>query len=482
MRLPRTFACLTHHGTLLCCDRRSGRLVHRRPGHLQPHEVPAELHPDLHPGHGAGLTGLAVIDPDDAARAGGRLLGRFEVIPGPRGRIAHLRRAGLFLCAEPGGGFAVDRTEPLGWESFVLLDPAQMRALAHVGANRWVLRDGGTVIEPDSIGFGSAFGWRFGPQTFDLAAGHPIGGVADEMFTAFTPLRDGWRLQPEAVLFRPMVYFAALGEAALFEQLRWSLVSLREVAGYTGHLHIISDRARAEMDQFVPAAWRGSYTLQPCHAASRHEFTAARFAVLDWPSAWQFQPLLYVDTDVAFDAPIEPILARIALGRDLSAQMEDFARLHAHAPAGALLFQADGYDPGEHARGVNSGVIGIPSLEANAGMLRLCRDVAWGWQRGPGAEALWKGDQPAVNYVLHRRAAVDHGVVTPHVAVGGPEPPTTLGPRVGLVHFWAAGPQARKAAAMEAYVRLLLQHRPDGGVAAPDGTSQIDFPPLFVGA
>ena len=67
----------------------------------------------------------------------------------------------------------------------------------------------------------------------------------------------------------------------------------------------------------------------PFKPSDRPGFMAARYLILDWPDAWQFQPLLYIDTDIVFDRDVTPMLHAIAMSDRIAAPIELLSTLSA---------------------------------------------------------------------------------------------------------------------------------------------------------
>jgi hypothetical protein len=62
--------------------------------------------------------------------------------------------------------------------------------------------------------------------------------------------------------------------------------------------------------------------------------------------AVQFQPLLYVDTDIVFDRDVTPMLHAIATSDRIAAPLETLSVLSTSPASGAALLQRDLCSPG----------------------------------------------------------------------------------------------------------------------------------------
>jgi lipopolysaccharide biosynthesis glycosyltransferase len=125
----------------------------------------------------------------------------------------------------------------------------------------------------------------------------------------------------------------------------------------------------------------------------------ARYLILDWPDAWRYQPLLYVDADIVFDRDVTPMLHAIAMSDRIAAPVELMSPLARNPSVGATLLQRDLCSPGYMA-GFNSGTLGIPNVRAHAETLRLIRRIIANHSLLHGREALPYADQEIANYVF----------------------------------------------------------------------------------
>jgi hypothetical protein len=180
----------------------------------------------------------------------------------------------------------------------------------------------------------------------------------------------------------------------------------------------------------------------------------ARYLILDVPSAWQFQPILYIDADIVFDRDVAPMLRAIATSDRIAAPFEPFSALSRSPPSGATLLQRDYCSPGDLA-GFNTGTLGIPNLRAHAETLRLIRRIIANHSLLYGRGALPYADQEIANYVSFRLAHFDTTLIARHVRIGTIE--SHPGDGVGLAHFWGVAGAAARAQAMRDYLTLLRQ-------------------------
>jgi hypothetical protein len=189
----------------------------------------------------------------------------------------------------------------------------------------------------------------------------------------------------------------------------------------------------------------------PTTACDRLAYMAARLSIGDWADARNFQPLLYVDADILFDLPVEPMLWAVARSDRISAPVEQ-EPLAGSVFVGSYLLHADDCSPGTRL-GFNSGTLGIPNLQRSGRTLELIGRVMHNRATFCGRDGMPYADQPIANYVLYRLDAVDTALISPYVRLVNHE--ADPADRCGLVHYcWVAGADVR-ARLMRSYLQKL---------------------------
>lgn len=438
---------LTWHGTLLCRQRQSGTLVHRPLVPSQDDVEPVVLDvpiEQLQPAFAHHLRAMLPELPDHPA--GG--LQMFQLRWGSDQRTVTLRQNGALLSAElDGERVALFRTEEAGWENFLPATQADLDALRLVLSSSWLVRSSGAEVERPTLG--QYFRLHVGGLEVDLR--HQLPFDLAEWPYRLTLLRDGWRIE-QIVQYRPLVYYAAFGRPEITEQFAISVRSLIEFGCYRGPIVVLSDHAPDDLARFLPAEDLARVAVIPFEPRDRPGFLAARYILLDWPGGRQFQPLLYVDTDIIFDSDVTPMLHAIAMSDRIAVPLEPMSPLAVNAGSGAALLQRDLCSPGFLA-GFNSGTLGIPNLPSHATSLRLIRRIVMNHSLMHGREALPFGDQEVANYVSYRLAHFDTGLISRFVRYSGHDASTLA--RCGLVHFWLVPGSADRVQAMRDYVTWL---------------------------
>jgi hypothetical protein len=261
--------------------------------------------------------------------------------------------------------------------------------------------------------------------------------------------------------FRPLIYFTIYGGDLYYACLRIALRSLADHGAFDGTVCIAADRPRGAVRRLVPEAFAGRWLHRETTAAAG---LFARFDCDQW-GLEGFSPILYMDVDVVIDAPLTPLLTRIAgsarlhvgtsnhfvpqlAGRPYTDYDSDLADWFGH-----WLF---GHDPRlaqvPFAMG-GSGTIGFATI-ADA---RLAFDLVRVLRRRVRLELVeYFGDQPLFNYALHALGCGDFAALDPFIELAR-DAGECSGARRGIMHFHAGVGNAQvKLDAMRTYSASLI--------------------------
>lgn len=440
---------LTSHGTVVACDRATG-VVRQCPivgaaADMQPVSISA-----LTASQPSGLAHMLRRDANDMdiALAQGPWAG-FRVTGASEGRCVHLSRDFRCLSADPTSDtISLDRLEAGGNERFLPLRAAELDALRDLLTGKWLVGASADLVRPDQSGVRPDFGLRLGGLTVDLRWQVPLD--LSQWPHRLVLLRDGWRIEP-VNRYRPLIYYAAFGDADIMRQLALSVHSLRTVGGYRGAIAVQTDKSAEEIAGYLPAGLPNDVTVVPCAARDRVGFMSARYSIADWPDAWRYQPLVYVDTDIVFDMAVEPLLRAAATSDRIAAPIEA-EPLRTSTFIGANLLAADGCSP-RFGNGFNSGTLAIPNLRQHAGTLALIGRILANFAAVHGRLALPWVDQEVANYVSYRISHFDTTWLSRYVRLANVY--TEPAGRRGLVHFcWVPSGEPR-VAMMQQYLQRL---------------------------
>ena len=450
---------LTYHGTLLCVAQ-GGRLEHQPLADTAavPVTLPADIAPqrfeDFLVGDDAPLSVPITAGP----------LADFTATLAGNRRTLTLQRNGTFVSAERGGAHvAHDRIKALDWETFIPLRHHDLMLLRGFKTNRWVVRSTAMIAAPGSANFGPGFKLHLGGISVDLRYQLPFENRALPYRVRL--LRDGWRID-EACLLRPLVVMTAFRIPAVHEQMLLSLRSLREIAGYQGHVLVLTDIPPHDLQKRLRETDAHRTTVIPLSARDVVASVASRYALLDWPDINRFQPILCVDPDIIFDGDIIPMLAAIAASDRIAAPVERQSLLRTFPAFGSSLLQQDGARP-NLAAGFSTAAFGIPNiLDHRDTLTQIRRIIVNRSDRFGRNEPDWL-EQEVANYVAYKLGSVDTHLISSFLRVV--EPAAAQQAIIGQGLLRLAGPRGSETLtdAMRTALKALGEASIAPGAVAP---------------
>lgn len=458
MNLPTSYL-LTVHGSTVWFDEKSNTVRHSL-GQTAPRNLTLENragHDVLVARTAAGTTTIDGLRPDGRlGRSPGGAPLTLQRQHSPDGLIS-LEANGVFLCAEADGTLSLTREQLGAWEVFAGIDDADLDWFDTVTGHAWLSASSDAVLPGRSIRPVTNFGVQLGQITvrlMDFLAARQT----DKDVRRFTLHYDAWKVE-QLSLWRPLIYMIAFGADDIFECLGLSLQSLRQFGGYEGEILLFTDRMPEQLSRFVPPGMEKQIKLATSPARDILDCTATKFRICDIPELAQYKPLLYLDTDVICDRPVEGLLRDIHRSSRICVALEHDL-LGTHNFYGGNLFAADRTARPRNERGASSGLLGIPDMETARRSFPAILSSLYAIARTAGTRhpSDWY-DQPVVNYVLNKTDAADFSVMTPRVVtpVDLTAPLSTM-PRLGFAHFCGGvGNTAAKLPAMRAYLDLLRQ-------------------------
>ncbi len=429
-------AFLTTHGSFVARDA-DGRLAHH------PVDGPSDA------------TGLLVID-----RARGVVQGTDEPVtlrPHGRGTVA-IERDGRLLCAGPQGGAAVWNPPgaPSGeWERLLPVPAATLERLLAIRDRSWIIRSRLMIASGKRARLRPDFGMSLGPLTISLLDSLPF--LTEELWPFRFPVITTDGRVDELLLFRPLVFTVACRSPLVHAQAFHCLQSLHEFGSYRGDVHVMTDLPPDTLLREVPSMPPHALSVSDPEPSDFVGFVAAKYLIIETPVAAAAQPILFVDPDIVFNAPIERMLIAIAGADTVSAPADSVNPMRRHDGVGADLFRTDGIEP-RFTRGFNAGTLGIPNLRDHGDTLALIRRAVAGHADACGRAALRWVDQEIANYVGFRTGRIDIAAITRFVRHGRISDAETPGSRDGLVHFWDT-PKWTRHLLMGTYVEALREAR-----------------------
>jgi hypothetical protein len=261
--------------------------------------------------------------------------------------------------------------------------------------------------------------------------------------------------------FNPLIYFCVYGQEAYYECLQLSLRSLAEHGTFYGTIGVACDRSCDDLIKHIPETFRDRLIVSEA-SADRGWFN--RYC-LDHGLYDTFQPILYCDIDVVFDADITDLLIDIIVQGQVCCAFENDSRVHGPPRQwdeignyfGKYLYMSDpGLIDAQVSLG-NSGVIGFD----NTGRVRVVNELVRMIASRQSAERLSSHtDQPILDYVLHKTELGNFQMLNKYCRLTRSLEGVPAAERCGMAHFNLASDAGKKAAMMRAYLMMLAQDDP----------------------
>ena len=448
---------LSHAGTLITYDRRSGKVDHVALRDCRDDTPLLEI--DAPPG---------AFDESFRDFLVGRLPDPHPV--GPFGRATLVGLDGLrvalrvedaFLGVTDDGRITAHATAAGGWESFLPVSRRTIAGLGDVLRSDWLPDDRGPVVRAAAIRVENDMTLAFGRERFRLDELRSL--RIEPGCTSLTFLPGGLQFR-RLLRWDPVVVFTAYRSDDVMDQLALCVASLIDPGGYDGRVHVFTDRPHDEVAARLAAVGATRVTTSPILATDFTGWVASKFAILDEPSFRTARPILYLDADIVFDRPVGDMLIEVARSRRLCAPVEDYSPLAHARSVGADFLRLAGYHDLGDTRGFNGGTIGIPNLADHEADLALISTLIMRFIRRHGRGSLEWVDQEITNYVGYVRDLFDPRPLTGFVRFGDAGDAERRGPRTGLVHFWKL--RRGRVPVMRAYLDLV---RAEAGAALPVG-------------
>ncbi len=446
-----TFETLINcHGKVMCVDDTTGALTHCAPHEIMPNTAIFRVSaqpwrtlqfvsetgrvveygvPDLIPGPALASELIEiVVHPDE-----------------PRDGIVGVRAGDKYLRSSPGGQIDMTADRVPGWEKYRRVSGGVLQDIAALCRYHWIMASTRKLIAPQEIRMADHDTLELGDlhvAIHDLPlveAAYTISETRAQVPLRGVLFRDGWK-HDQILLFNPLVVFVVFGDNLdLLAQFRLAVTSLWLFGQYDGDILVIGDQPRDVIESILPEPFQVKLRFHPMRANDRMDMVAARLAIGNIPSLNCYQPVLYADLDVIFDAPIQPFFEAMIFSEKLSAQSERFHRLGETEclRVGGTLFSEDPMNFKE-CFGFNAGIIGLPGVVRAGWALRIAQRALRYYAAEHGRDGLPGYEQSMLNYSLRRLDMFEPGPVSSRTQI------TNLADRLdenkprGFVHFWPA--------------------------------------------
>ncbi|NHO33217.1 hypothetical protein [Acetobacter fallax] len=340
------------------------------------------------------------VSTDGYLRPGQTVASRFAIEYQRRGmKYIAIGFNGLFLSADPGGGVKIDKHHVYDWETFRVLSVEEFGKLAFITGHSWYSRSLNRVVSgpvPIAQDFEIDFsGIR--PKIDDL-----FKSVSDLNTKSIDVFYNSWRFE-HLELFNPLVYCCTFGRDEAFETLDMVVDSLRRFAKYDGDIKILTERSPEDIRNRYEAVRDDRVELVPYVPLDLIDYMSSRFDIGDYEQFHQYQPILYLDTDIIAGRSVDKLFLDIM--RDSEPSVYVF--VETRDPASENYWGKELFDADEFARmpeyGFSTGVMAFRNLEQAGPFLKNVRRVIFRQSRGLNSRMeLRCYDQPVANYVLSK--------------------------------------------------------------------------------
>ncbi len=266
--------------------------------------------------------------------------------------------------------------------------------------------------------------------------------------------------------FAPLVYYCLYGDNSFYECLHVSLTSLEEYGCFGGAIGVACDRPLQELAKYIPEAFH--HRLVVTEASKERGWFNQYY--LDHGRYDAYQPILYCDVDVIFDASITDLLIDLLLCRQVCCATEGnaYPELREAPPHlwddyagnffGRYLY---GPDPDFYNARVSLGNAGVVGFD-NVARVRRVNDFVRTIATRQGSDRLRIfSDQPILNYVLHKTGFGNFDILDRYCRLTRAVEDVPPARRRGLAHFHlASGAEDAlpKLFVMRSYLNELDRH------------------------
>jgi hypothetical protein len=266
--------------------------------------------------------------------------------------------------------------------------------------------------------------------------------------------------------FTPLVYYCVYGDDSFYECLRLSLTSLEKYGCFGGAIGVACDRPLHELAKYIPETFHHRLILTE---ASKDRGWFNQY-YLEHGRYDAYQPILYCDVDVIFDAGITDLLIDLLRCGQVCCATEgnEYPRLRETAPRlwddysgnffGRYLYGSDPEFYDARPSLGNAGVVGFDNIAQVRSINDLVRTIA---TRQSSDRLRIFSDQPILNYVLHKTGLGNFDMLDRYCRLTRAVEDVPPAERRGIAHFHlasGAGDALPKVSVMRLYLNELDRH------------------------
>ncbi|NHN87051.1 hypothetical protein [Acetobacter conturbans] len=329
--------------------------------------------------------------------------------------ISFFRVNGLYLTTNEEGETQFRETRGITWESYFLLNEIRFAQLCFILGSHWYSPGQDRLISSKEIVLEKDMSIKLGkintkiPEILEF-----LGNNTSSKEIRFS--HDQWQ-QDCIILYRPLIYYCSFGKEDGFKCLAISIESLRHYGKYDGDIAVLTERSSPQIAEEYRNITEES-TLIPYLPLDSIDYMSARFDISSFNYFDNFQPILYLDTDVIIQNNINSILIDAIREKQKIFHVTKESSEPMEAPYyGRELFQEDETVKTFPSFGFTTGILMFRDKKSAEPALKQIRDVIilQGETFGARSHHMRCFDQPAANYVLHKLEQPDPEILTLNV-------------------------------------------------------------------
>jgi hypothetical protein len=225
--------------------------------------------------------------------------------------------------------------------------------------------------------------------------------------------------------------------------------------------HYVANRCLPQVEQILGLNIP-NVTAIALQAHDTLDFALARYKIIDLPEIQQYQPIVYIDTDVVCNSALDGLYWELCFS-DVVHALSEGPLFHDADFFGKTLFDRDSGVANADALGISTGILGFRNVDCVKSQFQAVLGSAYAFAREQARRDYFPAfDQPFANYIfrkgfsaigeLEHRAAVNLYI---HEPSHRPED------RLGLIHFaGGVGNATPKVERMRGYYETITRTEP----------------------
>lgn len=354
----------------------------------------------------------------------------------------------FFLSSNPDG--SVDfKVYMEVYERFFLLpdDSLQSRLLS----NDWYSLERKAVVRRSQITIADNFRINFGGAYLSFDSLSNYTSLGDKEFSV---VFDEFRID-RISLYNPLIYFSSFGREQSFTLLYMCIRSIEAHGNYDGNYLIITNRDEDYIYRLVDFVDPKRLKVIAMPVIDEIDMVCARFKISDLSVTQQYQPVLYMDTDIICNSPIDDLFLEILGGKsNIFVKVEGELLLD---PYGGNLTSKD-----ENAEiiypnvGFSTGVIGFRNTQCvRIDFESIVNCIYLQIQTGTNRHSHQVYDQPVANYYYNKLSSYDVVAIDRFIHGWPPIENEQIAGK-GLIHFCGGVGPMHKIDRLKSYFEYVM--------------------------